>query len=630
MIGSPSLAAGSRVREAAARLSLALVVFGLGVTSVALAPQGSDVAAWWPAAGVAVGAVALSADDRRWRVLAAVAAGSFLANLLGGRSLVLAGCFTAGNTLEAAVAGFWLGRAGRPALVTLRDGCRLLAAAAVGATLAGGIAALSVWSLQGGSLWLNWFSVLAAHSAAVLVLVPLVMRVAPSVVQIRRWETPVQWTMAMATVAVVFAPGQRLPVAFVAIPVLVWAGLRLGVRAASAQLLSVAVLATVLTAGGGGPFAQAARAGAPNTAAIMLQLFLLTCALVVLALAVTLSQREVALAALADSVAFHDAVLAASPDLIYVVDVVTGASVWASRNVAATLGYSVEQIQDLGSDLVATIVHPEDASGLRAANDSARELADGEVVQVRYRARDSAGGYAWLSRHATPFARDARGRVSQLLAVARDITDTVELEQQLLQAALHDPLTGLPNRRLLADRLDAAIKRTARSGGQVAVLFCDLDGFKQVNDTGGHAAGDAVLTVTATRLQALLRPPDTVARVGGDEFVVVLDPPQFGFVVEGDAGVPIAGLDALSAAEAVARRIAVALREPVVVAGVSHVVTVSMGLVLADAGDDPDATLRSADTALYRAKALGKDRLQIFAQPDRSQSSALPAVHPAG
>jgi diguanylate cyclase (GGDEF)-like protein len=106
----------------------------------------------------------------------------------------------------------------------------------------------------------------------------------------------------------------------------------------------------------------------------------------------------------------------------------------------------------------------------------------------------------------------------------RDITEAVDLQQRIEHHALHDGLTGLPNRALLIDRLTAALSRSARDRREVAVLFCDLDGFKRVNDTAGHAAGDAVLLEISRRLQGLLRADDTVARVGGDEFVVLVEP----------------------------------------------------------------------------------------------------------
>ena len=123
-----------------------------------------------------------------------------------------------------------------------------------------------------------------------------------------------------------------------------------------------------------------------------------------------------------------------------------------------------------------------------------------------------------------PFRRDDSGAVVEVLGVLRDITDVVQAEEQLSHGALHDPLTGLPNRALLLDRLEAALARSTREHREIAVLFCDLDGFKQVNDTAGHAAGDAVLIEAATRLGTVLREGDTVARVGGDEFVLVVEP----------------------------------------------------------------------------------------------------------
>ena len=310
-------------------------------------------------------------------------------------------------------------------------------------------------------------------------------------------------------------------------------------------------------------------------------------------------------ARLREGAAFHDAVLAASPDLIYVTD--SGSShslVWSSRNLTELLGFTEQQIRDLGDGNVEALVHPEDTDRLRAANLAAQDLADGAVLQVRYRIRNSAGDYRWLARRVTPFARDEAGAVIQILGIARDITETVQVEERLAEAALHDPLTGLPNRTLLTDRLRSSLARSARTGHDVAVLFCDLDGFKHVNDTGGHAAGDAVLTASSERLRSVLRPEDTVARVGGDEFVVLLEPGH-------DRS---QATDVRSDALAVAERIRHALAQPVEVDvdGSQHVVSVSIGLTFAHAGSQAEEVLRDADTAMYRAKNRGKNRYEIF------------------
>ena len=320
---------------------------------------------------------------------------------------------------------------------------------------------------------------------------------------------------------------------------------------------------------------------------------------------------------LREQATLHDAILAASPDLIFLLDPVGNRLVWSSGTLAEMLGYTDTQIHQLGSATHTTLVHPDDVGRVHAANLSCRGMDDGQVLLLRYRVKAADGHYRWLSRRATPFRRDTHGEITQLLAVTRDVTDIVEVEQRLAQAALHDPLTGLPNRRLLSTRLahTLALHRTARTGLHIAILFCDLDGFKNVNDTAGHDAGDAVLIATAERLHTLLRPPHTVARVGGDEFVILLELPR---PVTGahptmgsDHTLPTARHDPRAQADAVAARIEQALREPVMVNGIQYRVTVSIGITLARAGDDAEVALRDADNAMYQAKAHGKNRHQM-------------------
>ncbi len=180
------------------------------------------------------------------------------------------------------------------------------------------------------------------------------------------------------------------------------------------------------------------------------------------------------------------------------------------------------------------------------------------------------------------------------------------VEQQLAEVALHDRLTGVPNRTLFADRLAKTLARTGRSGHQLAVLFCDLDGFATVNDTGGQNAGDAVLEATAKRLVAILRAEDTAARVGADEFVVILEPSSR--VWTGPDGEPI---DVRAYAVEVAERIEAALAVPVEYDGQEYAVTVSIGLAFAQAGDDGEEVVAQAEAAMYRAKSLGKNRHEI-------------------
>jgi diguanylate cyclase (GGDEF)-like protein/PAS domain S-box-containing protein len=190
-----------------------------------------------------------------------------------------------------------------------------------------------------------------------------------------------------------------------------------------------------------------------------------------------------------------------------------------------------------------------------------------------------------LTEEELSFLRAAAHTLASALARQRT-------EQRMRHEALHDPLTGLANRTLLRDRLEHAIARSERERGATAVLFIDLDNFKAVNDSHGHAAGDAVLVESAKRLQAAVRPGDTVARIGGDEFVALCE-----------------DVDADSAL-AVARRLQEALRPPFTTGGVEHQLSASIGVARGDS--EPERLLGDADAASYRAKAAGRGRVELF------------------
>jgi diguanylate cyclase (GGDEF)-like protein len=177
-----------------------------------------------------------------------------------------------------------------------------------------------------------------------------------------------------------------------------------------------------------------------------------------------------------------------------------------------------------------------------------------------------------------------------LLAVQKAAQMSREQEHQ----ALHDPLTGLPNRLLLTDRIEQALARSTRSEGRVVVLFLDLDLFKVVNDSLGHHAGDALLIDVAGRLQSAVRSGDTLARFGGDEFVIVCDDVRDDEV------------------DALAHRVTSALREPFASEAHQVVVTASIGAALATDSSDPQTLLRDADAAMYRAKERGRDQVVLF------------------
>jgi diguanylate cyclase (GGDEF)-like protein len=195
--------------------------------------------------------------------------------------------------------------------------------------------------------------------------------------------------------------------------------------------------------------------------------------------------------------------------------------------------------------------------------------------------------------------------VTFLQAIANSLA--YELERRIEESdarrrAMHDALTGLPNRALFLDRLQQALAETERSGQLVAVLFMDLDHFKVINDSLGHQAGDALLREVAPRLRHSIRPGDTVARFGGDEF-----------------GILLRGLEDERDATRVAERVASELLTPFAVAGREHFVSVSIGIALGSGGQRPDDLIRDADTAMYSAKDRGRGRYEIFDQVMRAR-----------
>jgi diguanylate cyclase (GGDEF)-like protein len=195
--------------------------------------------------------------------------------------------------------------------------------------------------------------------------------------------------------------------------------------------------------------------------------------------------------------------------------------------------------------------------------------------------------------------------VNFMQAIANVLANAIErrrAEERNQHEALHDPLTGLPNRNLFLDRLQHALSVAARRDSSLAVLFLDLDQFKLINDSLGHAAGDELLAAVAPRLEQALRPGDTVARFGGDEFAVLAE----------DIGNEWA-------ATRIAERIAEALTRPFILRDREHFVSASIGISIADGSETPDALIRDADSALYRAKDRGRGGYEIFDEVMRSR-----------
>jgi diguanylate cyclase (GGDEF)-like protein/PAS domain S-box-containing protein len=278
-----------------------------------------------------------------------------------------------------------------------------------------------------------------------------------------------------------------------------------------------------------------------------------------------------------------------SSDVTVVVDV-RGRITYISPSVRRILGYDADGL--VGSSVLAN-VHPDDLPRARALYDR-RSLDHLPPGPVEFRVRHADGSWRPLEVITTNMVAEAS--VGGIVINARDISERKQAEEELIHRELHDALTGLPNRTLFNDRTAHALDRSRRVGTAVAVLLLDLDRFKVVNDSLGHAAGDELLIAVARRLLDCLRPGDTVARLGGDEFAVLIE----------DTDDPIESLH-------VAESILEVLRRPFALAGREVFVTACVGIAISTPADDRgDELVREANVALHQAKSEGTARTVVF------------------
>ncbi len=260
------------------------------------------------------------------------------------------------------------------------------------------------------------------------------------------------------------------------------------------------------------------------------------------------------------------------------------------------LGYVDEEIGDQPDEWLGR-VHPEDQE--RVKRDLDNHLS-GKTPHFanEHRLRRKDGRYGWVLSRGLAIT-DAQNRATRVAGSLTDITHHKNMEQQLALRAFYDPLTGLPNRAFFIEGLARALKRLeGRPHELFALFFLDLDRLKEINDHLGHKAGDGLLIEFAYRLRSCVRPRDMVARIGGDEFTVILE-----------------NLRSHSEALEAAGRILEALSEPFFLGGKEAKTTASIGIVFSDSGiDQSDGLLQAADTAMYQAKIAGKACYRIFGQ----------------
>jgi diguanylate cyclase (GGDEF)-like protein/PAS domain S-box-containing protein len=228
---------------------------------------------------------------------------------------------------------------------------------------------------------------------------------------------------------------------------------------------------------------------------------------------------------------------------------------------------------------------------LEAANAGAHDAE----FRGEFELRRKDGSTVWVETTITDL-RDSEGNLAGVVGVTRDISERKRNEARMRELALHDALTGLPNRTLFSDRLRQALAAAQRERRRLAVMFIDLDKFKPINDEHGHAVGDELLKEVAKRMHACVRESDTVARIGGDEFVVLLRSVEGGPLAVG-----------------VGEKIRHSLNEPFEVLGLRLEISCCIGVALSpEHGVDEIELSKNADAAMYWAKAHGRDNVQLY------------------
>ena len=391
--------------------------------------------------------------------------------------------------------------------------------------------------------------------------------------------------MAATTAAAFLTP---YPLLFLTYPPLLLAAVRHRFAGVGLGVITMALVAALATSHGYGPLLEPGLSQAGRTA--LLQLYIAGACVMTIPVCLAMAERDRLAARLRESEALyrlladnsHDAIIRIRSD---------GDRVYVSPAATEMLGWSTHELMGTHWDFI----HPDDLERQQQA--LATALATGEPSTDVYRLRHRDGHYVWIEA----VSRGIRdGTSPELIVVARNIDRRVAAEQELAESRRElerqsrvDALTDLANRRQFEERLALALARLHRHGIPLALMALDVDNFKQVNDRHGHACGDAVLRAFARRLRDTARETDLVARVGGDEFIILLEDLAPGV------------------AQTLADRIIASMAEPVRAGGVDIPVSTSIGIACTDGPTDAMTLLQRADAALYAAKRAGRNRYEI-------------------
>jgi diguanylate cyclase (GGDEF)-like protein/PAS domain S-box-containing protein len=582
------------------RLLLALLVGTAAWLSLTLTRAPGSVSAVWVGNGIFVGWL-LSRPTRQWRgyllvgflteVTVRLLVLGFLPQRLGSSLMNLGEVLIVAGTVRRLIPDiddpshyFTLGR--------VATGSTLVACALSGLVVAG--LATATFSTSFTRNFITWY---AAHVVGMVIVAPftlVMLRQGVKSIAVHERGAFVAWLLLFALVTGAVFYQSRYPLLFLLYPPLLWGAFRHRFAGVVVGVSLLALIGTFATAQGYGPLALLRPGFDSLHHTLLLQVFIGTACLMTFPVALGMAERSRLMSRIRSSELRYRMLADYSHDVVVRMRA-DGQRLYVSPSAKDLLGWEPDELLTSRWELV----HPDDRAMQREA--MARLFASGQPNTAIYRLRHKDGHYIWIEAVSRLLPSEEEDDTMDIMYSGRDVSLRIAAEQALLASqreletlARVDSLTGLPNRRQFDERLALAVARSQRPGLPIALLYLDIDHFKQINDTHGHGVGDQVLRVFAERLVRCVRAGDLAARLGGDEFVVLVE----------DALLP-------RAAEIIARKLIATMDVDIVADGIHLRATTSVGIAYCPFRTSAEVLMAAADAALYGAKKAGRNTCQL-------------------
>jgi diguanylate cyclase (GGDEF)-like protein/PAS domain S-box-containing protein len=471
-------------------------------------------------------------------------------------------------------------------------GSTLVACALSGLVVAG--LATATFSTSFTRNFITWY---AAHVVGMVIVAPftlVMLRQGVKSIAVHERGAFVAWLLLFALVTGAVFYQSRYPLLFLLYPPLLWGAFRHRFAGVVVGVSLLALIGTFATAQGYGPLALLRPGFDSLHHTLLLQVFIGTACLMTFPVALGMAERSRLMSRIRSSELRYRMLADYSHDVVVRMRA-DGQRLYVSPSAKDILGWEPDELLTSRWELV----HPDDRAMQREA--MARLFASGEPNTAIYRLRHKDGHYIWIEAVSRLLPSEEEEGTMDIMYSGRDVSLRIAAEQALLASqreletlARVDSLTGLPNRRQFDERLALAVARSQRPGLPIALLYLDIDHFKQINDTHGHGIGDRVLHVFGKRLVGCVRAGDLAARLGGDEFVVLVE----------DALLP-------QAAEIIARKLIATMDVDIVADGIHVRATTSVGIAYCPFRTSAEVLMAAADAALYGAKKAGRNTCQL-------------------